>query len=671
METTLYTIEAKTASEFRVGKTDATVSIKLIGEKGHRSTGWLVLDNFWRNDFEFGRTDTFNVKAVDIGLPSVIRLKLDKVADPYGWHCEMVTVSQGRVKRTFYVYDWVHDVMDVGYGRARLPQHELDDHVIAIRQTEVERNRAEFRWNIRPTSDDAGWRLPRFADADEYEELPRQFRISDEQINNFFGQRQIALLNSLMEYASGMLQKRKLNDFDDYKDCFFHPSLPNDIPPFCDKWSTDEELARQILNGVNPTCLEKCTELPTGFLPTQFECGDEIHDQIQKGRVFIVNYAKFTTEGRRNRTKKGDRLYAGDPIMILLVGNDSKLRPVAIQLEEDGHVFTPRDSYYDWLLAKLYFRCCDVNVHEWKYHFLRTHASMEPFAVAVFRSFSRRHPLYKLLRPHVHTVPAINTIARKNLLGPTAATNFFLSLNGLDMARKAFQDLRFKNLHILSVFDQQGTDDKEVLSEYFYRDDALLLWKAVQNYVTSVISIFYSEDQDVADDWELDNFVRMVATEGFGYDGCDRGFPLKLESIDKLVDYMTLIVFNCSVQHAASNFGQFEIYKFIPNAPGGMRLPPHKKGEGSMQRIMDSLPDNVMASLQLGTAFLLSTYAPNEVYLGQFPMNLFDDARVDQAQAQFRRELKTISNLIHSRNKNLKFPYEYLLPEKIPISIAV
>ena len=38
-------------------------------------------------------------------------------------------------------------------------------------------------------------------------------------------------------------------------------------------------------------------------------------------------------------------------------------------------------------------------------------------------------------------------------------------------------------------------------------------------------------------------------------------------------------MFTSSVQHAASNFGQFEIYKFTPNAPAGMRLPPHKKGE--------------------------------------------------------------------------------------------
>ena len=31
-----------------------------------------------------------------------------------------------------------------------------------------------------------------------------------------------------------------------------------------------------------------------------------------------------------------------------------------------------------------------------------------------------------------------------------------------------------------------------------------------------------------------------------------------------------------------------------------------------MQRIMDSLPDPIMASLQLGTAYTLSAFSPNE-----------------------------------------------------------
>lgn len=35
--------------------------------------------------------------------------------------------------------------------------------------------------------------------------------------------------------------------------------------------------------------------------------------------------------------------------------------------------------------------------------------------------------------------------------------------------------------------------------------------------------------------------------------------------------------------------------------------------QGTLQRILSSLPDQLMGCLQVGTSFLLSTFAPNEV----------------------------------------------------------
>ena len=62
-------------------------------------------------------------------------------------------------------------------------------------------------------------------------------------------------------------------------------------------------------------------------------------------------------------------------------------------------------------------------------HLLRTHIVMEPIAIGMFRCLSRSHPIYKLLRPHLQTVVAINTMGRIFLIGENAAANFTLSMS--------------------------------------------------------------------------------------------------------------------------------------------------------------------------------------------------------------------------------------------------
>ena len=99
---------------------------------------------------------------------------------------------------------------------------------------------------------------------------------------------------------------------------------------------------------------------------------DDLHNTLHKNtikkcfqqkRLYYINYRE-TIGVKRNSNKSGRTLCCGDPICLLLVGKDKMLRPIAIQLEVGGHVFTPRDSDDDWLLAKLYFRNTDTNVHE-------------------------------------------------------------------------------------------------------------------------------------------------------------------------------------------------------------------------------------------------------------------------------------------------------------------
>ena len=163
----------------------------------------------------------------------------------------------------------------------------------------------------------------------------------------------------------------------------------------------------------------------------------------------------------------------------------------------------------------------------------------------------------------------------------------------------------------------RGVDDPKLLPDYYYRDDGILLWDAIESYVKEIVDIFYKSDGDVKEDTELQNWANDAHFNAFPeYNGAPngRGFPEKMESRDDLIRFCTLIMFTGSAQHAAVNFGQFQIFGFAPNAPFALRKPsPTKKGETTFANILESLPTIFTAGLSAGLVFSLAQFSPDEV----------------------------------------------------------
>lgn len=58
-------------------------------------------------------------------------------------------------------------------------------------------------------------------------------------------------------------------------------------------------------------------------------------------------------------------------------------------------------------------------------------------------------------------------------------------------------------------------------------------------------------------------------------------------------------------------------------------------------------------------------------FLGDYTDGLFTDNAALEAILRFQGKLNEISSAIKERNKRLEVPYEYLLPERTPNSIAI
>ena len=151
---------------------------------------------------------------------------------------------------------------------------------------------------------------------------------------------------------------------------------------------------------------------------------------------------------------------------------------------------------------------------------------------------------------------------------------------------------------------------------FLVRDDALRLWAAVETFIKEVIAIYYKSDDDVAKDNELQAWIKDVHDNGLPVreGDVDHEFPKSLQSRDQLIHMLTCVVFTCSCQHAAVNFGLMDVTGFVPFTPSLMRQPPPtKKNEATLKSIMKTLPNKSQAAHQIALVYVLTRFAEDEV----------------------------------------------------------
>lgn len=314
--------------------------------------------------------------------------------------------------------------------------------------------------------------------------------------------------------------------------------------------------------------------------------------------------------------------FVSDSIAMLYVRASGQLVPIAIQLGQspgpENPIWTPNDSEEDWLLAKMCINATDSHYQAIYSHLVQTHFLLESLTLSMHRQLPPNHPVYKLLIPHFRfTVPA-GQMGRDLLVnGDDSIFSKILAIPGheVDLMKNRYSDFNITELIMPKNFAERGVDDINMLPNYHFRDDALLIWNTMSEYVTKVLSIFYKSNKAVADDTEIQAFLTDMRENGLRKSsGPPNGLPDKLSSIPDLVEILTTIIFHSSCYHAAVNFTQLDYFSFGPNHPSSMRTPPpSEKGKTTMQDIFDSLPDKSTQAVCIAFACYLSEPLSDEV----------------------------------------------------------
>ncbi|XP_045198128.2 polyunsaturated fatty acid 5-lipoxygenase-like isoform X2 [Mercenaria mercenaria] len=666
---TTFLVHVETGNHLFSG-TDAGVYIALYGTKGR--TKKILLDKLFHNDFERGSKESYYITVPVIGDVKFLQVFLigGKYTFKREWFLNYIVLMDLTTRKLFEVpvYRWISDKITIPTGEAMLYQKERNTDRKYLRRIWLDERDKLYPWARKEG-------LPGCIASETYNGLPDELKYSTErQIEKKKILADVLIKLKLHKYTTVF---QSFDSFDDFKT--MSEVVPSSETSAAikedDRWRTDEEFGREFLAGVNPVMIRRYKEPIQKFPVTNDMVGNlldrglSLDQEIKAGHIYYVDYPHMAGLPRNGE------FFVSDPIVMFYVRDSGQLVPIAIQLSQEpgpkSPIWTPNDSEMDWLLAKMFVKAADSHYQSIYSHLVQTHFLMEAVTVTLHRQLPPNHPVYKLLIQHCTFTVAAGQMGRDLLLnGEDSVFKKILAIPGheIDLMKNRFKDFTVNELIMPKAMADRGVDDAKLLPNYHFRDDAMLIWNTLSEYVSKIMALFYKSDTDVADDSEMQAFLADLREEGLRKSaGPPNGLPKKITSLPELVEIITMIIFHSSCYHAALNFTQIDYFSFGPNYPSSMRrAPPSKKGETTMQDVIDSLPNKSTQAVSIAFASYLSEPLSDEVYLGEYQDSHFTETEVREILDWFSDEMEKISQSIHKRNIDLDIPYVYLLPERVP-----
>ena len=140
---------------------------------------------------------------------------------------------------------------------------------------------------------------------------------------------------------------------------------------------------------------------------------------------------------------------------------------------------------------------------------------MEAYSMTTNRNLPNAHPIYKLLRPHFRYTMAINAAARATLINKGGIIDKLFSIGGEGKEEVFKRVSRVYNVHWTNIeyslkqrkvdCEVESKEEHKVyqLPSYYYRDDGLQIWSAIKDFASKIINEFYTTDDAVLKDEEL------------------------------------------------------------------------------------------------------------------------------------------------------------------------
>ncbi|KAI0195052.1 lipoxygenase [Astrocystis sublimbata] len=445
---------------------------------------------------------------------------------------------------------------------------------------------------------------------------------------------------------------KKLEDYANLYNGQWEKALPEG--PFAGMLTnfTDDRLFSMMRLSASPYRLKRVKPSDSLLFPVDNAAaitGLSLPQLKAQGRLFLEDFTEMKELDPTDKFGAGCQGYfyihpkSGDFLPLAI-------RPVVKGRENSALVYTPKDTFNDWMLAKLIMNQNDGWHATWA-HITQSHSAAEAPYLAAIRTLSDDHPVLAIINRIEKTPWNIRPLLEDGVeggAGENAGPQYYAwtSISGRTWANQVYssgETANFQGNYYRTFLENQGlinSRDGPALKHFPFYEDASVVTEAIRDFMTDFVNSYYRSDRDVAHDSEIQAWQRETKAAKV-YD-----FPKSITTKKTLVDILTHQTYLGAVVHGVmSTNGAIGDTTSLPFAPAGFRQPiPTKKG---VKDIMPFMPTAEGAVWQVETYAAASRAAwknTNETISYMFE----DETMLGRMEPRVRSAAKTFRDAMNA-----------------------
>jgi hypothetical protein len=188
---------------------------------------------------------------------------------------------------------------------------------------------------------------------------------------------------------------------DDYQQLYSGLETPG---IFKGNWKTDAYFGRSRLTFA-ADYIKQVKTLPFSLSAAQatkvgslLDAGVSLQAALTNGNIYTEDHSDLASSSWNIKPSFPGRYLGFSTGIFYYSAIKKSLVPLAIRMDVNGLIVTPKDGAEEWLLGKIMLNAIAMWRAQWVDHFTENHFSIQPLTTSAFRTMAVNHPVYVMVQ---------------------------------------------------------------------------------------------------------------------------------------------------------------------------------------------------------------------------------------------------------------------------------